>query len=106
MEVQGQRPGGVPASPRQTLEGERCPAGRPPLQRALSSVPVPLARPAGGQSSYLEPCFSCASVHAEPQNGCLYPSQAMFLQHWRRGVQPGPSVQEPTSTEHKPTAQT
>ena len=62
-----ERPGGAQQAPGRTLQGERCPAGCTPLQRALSSMPVLLARPAGSQSGHLEPCFSSASVHAEPQ---------------------------------------
>ena len=52
--------------------------------------------------------FSCASVHAEPQTERLSTSFTSNVPPtlWRREVQPGPSVQEPTSTEHKPTAQT
>lgn len=62
------------------LSSEHCPP-----------TPVLLAWPAGGQSGHLEPCFSSASVHAEPQTERLFPLTAP----WRREGSQGPLSRRP-----------
>lgn len=94
---------GSQQAPGQTPQGERCPTGC-----TLSSKRCPpglfswhgqrAVSPATSSPASLLP----VSTLSHRQNGCLIPSRAP----WRREGQPGPTIQETTSTEHEPTPQT